>query len=305
MKKGFACVLLSFLAVSPSAVAADDLTDDQLLYKFAIYTRDVYLGDVMKGVDPNKLSPAVAARLFTPRVLGYSLGNLLRYAPHDSENQKIWQRLVSRVRKTLFELIDLEAAQERWEADDVVQRKQNAAQQFAWGLENMYDNVMAMATGVKPDQAPDFFASLAPPPQPPIQPPPADPPPLPPVDLSDPPPPAADDAVAAVYKVVGQSWKNDPNCGSEVKLTGDKNEVRAAFKLWDRTGVTWDYEGTAKWDGRGGTPGIRDLKGKTQWLTYPHIWHDLIVRITQGAHGAWRASSINIGGNLFRLGENS
>lgn len=303
MKKGLAYVLGALLAVSLSPAAADDLTDDQLLYRFAVYTRDLYLGDAMKGMDPNQLSPAVAARAFTPRLLGYSLGNLLRYAPDGSENRQLWERLVNRVRKTLFELIDLQAAQERWDAADVVPRKQAAAQQFAWGLEHMYDSVMAMATGVKPDQAPDFFASLAPPPQPPVQPPPADPPPLPPVDLFVPPPPASDDAVAGVYKVVGQSWENDPSCGSEVKLIGNMNEVSAAFKLWDRTGVTWDYDGTARWDGRSGTPGLRDLKGKTQWLTYPHIWHDLTIRITQGADGVWRASSINIGGNLFRLGE--
>jgi len=82
------------------------------------------------------------------------------------------------------------------------------------------------------------------------------------------------------------------------------NEVEAAFKLWDRTGVTWDYKGPAKWDGRSGTTTIRDLKGKIQWLTYPHIWHDLTVRITRGADGVWRAAAINIGGNLFQLAEN-
>lgn len=301
-KKLCALGLLALLFGAP--VAADNLTDDQLLYKFAVYTRDVYLGDAMRNLDPNQLSPAMSAQIFTPRVLGYSLCNLLRYAPYGSENQRLWQRLVSRVRKTLFEIIDLQAAQERWGADDIVLRKQAASQQFDWGLEHMYDNVMAMATGVKPDQAPDFFASLTPPPpQPPIQQPPADPPPVPPIDPSDPPPPASDDAVPGVYKVVGQSWENDPNCGSEVKLTGDMNEVRAAFKLWDRTGVTWDYEGPAKWDGRSGTPGIRDLKGKTRWLTYPHIWRELTVRITLDSGGVWRASAINIGGNLFRLAE--
>jgi len=301
-KKLCALGLLALLFGAP--VAADDLTDDQLLYKFAVYTRNVYLGDAMKNLDPNQLSPAVAAQIFSPRVLGYSLSNLLRYAQPDSDNHRIWQRLESRVRKALFELIDLQAAQERWDADSVALRKQAAAQQLAWAQEHFYDSVMTMATGVRPDQAPDFFASLTPPPpQPPIQQPPADPPPVPPVDPSDPPPPASDDAVPGVYKVVGQSWENDPNCGSEVKLTGDMNEVRAAFKLWDRTGVTWDYEGTAKWDGRSGTLGIRDLKGKTQWLTYPHIWHDLTVRITLDSGGAWRASAINIGGNLFRLAE--
>lgn len=297
-KKLCALGLLALLFGAPAA--ADDLTDDQLLYRFAVYTRDVYLGDAMKNLDPNQLSPAMSAQIFTPRVLGYSLCNLLRYAQPGSNNHRIWQRLESRVRRALFEILDLQAAQERWDADSVALRKQAAAQQLAWAQEHFYDSVMTMATGVSPNQAPDFFASLPPTPPPP----PINPPPLPPVDLSDPPPPASDDAVPGVYKVVGQSWENDPNCGSEVKITGAMNEVEAAFKLWDRTGVTWDYKGTAQWDGRSGTTTIRDLKGKTQWLTYPHIWHDLTIRITRGADGVWRAASINIGGNLFRLAEN-
>lgn len=321
MKKGLAFVLLSFLAVSFSPAAPDYLTDDKLLYRFATYTRDVYLGDAMKNLDPNRLSPADSARIFTPRLLGYSLGNLLRYAPYGSDNQGIWNRIKKRVGRTLFEIIDLQGAQEGWLADHILVRKQIAAQEFAWAIEHIYDVEMARAYGVRPEQAPDFFATLPPPPpQPPIQQPPADPPPLPPVDLFDPPsppvqppvappltlPPGSNDAVAGAYQVErkGRVWENDPNAGSEVTLIGDMNEVRAAFKLWDRTGVTWDYEGTAKWDGRSGTAGVRDLKGKTQWLTYPHIWHDLTVRITRGADGVWRASAINIGGNLFLLADN-
>jgi len=296
--KLWAAGLLAVLLGLP--VAADDLTDNQLLYRFTVFTRDVYLGDAMKNVDPNQLSPAVAAQIFTPRVLGYSLSNLLRYAPAGSDNHRIWRRLESRVRQALSELIDLQAAQERWDANAAALRKQSAGQQLAWAYEHYYDSVMTMATGIAPDQAPNFFATLTPtPPQPPVA-----SRILPPVDLSDRPLPPSDDAVAGVYKVVGQSWENDPNCGSEVIIVGNMNEVDAAFKIWDRTGVTWDYKGPAKWDGRSGTTTIRDLKGKIQWLTYPDTWHDLTLRITKGADAVWRASSINIGGNLFSLGEN-
>jgi hypothetical protein len=318
MKKGLTFVLLSFLAVSLSLAAAEDyLTDDKLLYRFATYTRDVYLGDALKNLDPNQLSPADSARIFTPRLLGYSLGNLLRYAPYGSDNQQIWNRIKRRVERTLFEIIDLQGAQEGWLADQILVRKEMAAQEFAWAIEHIYDVEMARAYGVRPEQAPDFFATLTPPPpQPPIQQPPADPPfppvqpPAPPVQppVAPPltPPPASNDAVAGVYQVdrKGRVWENDPNAGSEVTLSGDMNEVRAAFKLWARTGVTWDYEGTAKWDGRSGTPGIRDLKGKTTARRdNPPYWHELTVRVTQGADGVWRASAINIGGNLFQLAE--
>jgi hypothetical protein len=310
------CALGLLALICGAAATADKLTDDQLLYRFAVYTMDVYIGDSMKGMDPNQLSPAVAARIFTPRLLGYSLGNLRRYAPYGSDNQPIWERLTSRVRKAMFELIELRGAQERWNADDVFRAKQGAEREFVRALEHMYDSVMEMTTGVRPDQAPDFFATLvSTPPQPPIdlsdpliqsilEPSPPVQPPAPPVQPPSPPPPSSDDAVAGVYKVVGRIWENDPNCGSEVTLTGNMNEVEAAFKLWDRTGVTWDYKGTATWDGQSGNPDIRALKGKTQWLTYPHIWHELTINIARGGDGFWRASTINIGGNLFQLGEN-
>jgi hypothetical protein len=80
------------------------------------------------------------------------------------------------------------------------------------------------------------------------------------------------------------------------------NEVEAEFKLFSGGQVTWDYKGKATWDGREGNNN-RDLTGKTQWLTNPHIFHNLTVRITRGADGVWRAAAINIGGNLFQLAQ--
>ncbi len=310
MRTKFSALGLFVLFLS-APVAAVDPTDDQLLYKFAVYTRDVYLGEAMKNRDPNQLSPAVAAQIFTPRMLGYSIGNLLRYARPGSENRRIWLRLESRVRKTLFELIDLQAAQEGWAAAEVDRRKLEAAQEFTWALQHRFDDALAASTGVRPDQAPDFFASLTtPPPQPPI-----DPPPLPPVDLSDPPidlsdpliekpippAPASSDAVAGTYRITGKSHYDANPGASRVVLTGTMDEVEADFKIFDQGRTTWDYKGTAKWNGRSGTDGVRDLVGRTQWVTYPHIFHEQTIKIARGADGVWRATSINIGGNLFLL----
>ena len=105
--------------------------------------------------------------------------------------------------------------------------------------------------------------------------------------------------VEGTYKVIGQIWENDPSCGSTVTLKGSMTEVEAEFKLWDRTGVTWHYKGTAKWDGRDHGSRPYDLSGPTYNVKYPQLQDSLRVRITLGEDMSWRATSINIGGNSF------
>ena len=309
IKKLGAVGLLMLVFGAPAAAGVPD--DDDLLYKFAVYTRDVYLADALKNTDPNALSPALAGKIYSPRVLGYSLGNLLQYARRGSDNHQIWLRLDRRLKQTLFEIIDLQAAQEGWVSVEIEERKQDALTQYLGAQQHWFDDAMVAATGVKPNEAPSFFESLTgTPPQPPtpVQPPVQPPvnPPSPPVQPPSPPlqpptpPPSSADAVAGTYRVTGKAYYDENPDASLVRLSGSMNEVEAEFKLFDQGRLTWDYKGTAKWDGREAN-NIRDLKGKTQWLTYPHIFHNLNIRIMRGADGIWRAESINIGGNLSQL----
>jgi hypothetical protein len=295
---------LGLLALLVGAAAAADVPDeDQLLYKFLTYTGNVYLTRALENVDINDYSLTMVGKIYSARLLGYSLGNLLQYARRGSENHRIWLILDGKLRKTISELIEAQGAQQGWDRASIGQRTKNALTQFTAAQQGWFDTWLIAQTGVKGKQAPDFFKTLAapPPPSPPVQPPVN--PPSPPVQPPTPPQPSSRDAVPGVYKVTGKSWVNDPNCGSEVTLTGSMNEVEAEFKLWDKTGVTWHYKGPAKWDG-GGTDKVRALKGKAQWLKYPNIYHDLTVRIERGGDGVWRATAINIGGNLFLLAGN-
>jgi hypothetical protein len=306
-------MLLMLISGAPAAAGVPD--DDDILYKFLLYTGNTYLSRTLKNLDKDDYSLTMAGKLFSARVLGYSLGNLLQYARRGSENHKTWLVLEQKTKEAMFILIDRQGAREGWDPALIEKRRQNALAQFMGAQQGWYDALLVAQTGVTGKDAPNFFETLTavppspPPVQPPVQPvqPPAPPPinpPVPqPVNPPVPPAPSSDDAVAGVYKVIGKSWENDPDCGSEVTLVGSLNEVEAEFKLWDRTGVTWHYKGPAKWDGQ--TLGnIRALKGKTQWLKYPHIIYGLDIRVTRGADGVWRASSINIGGNLFQLAEN-
>ncbi len=321
IKKLGAIGLLMLILGAPAAAGAPD--DEDLLYKFAIYTRDVYLGDALKNTDPNALSPALAGKIFSPRVLGYSLANLLRYARRGSENHQIWLRLDRRLKQTLFEIIDLQAAQEGWVSVEIEERKQDALKQYIGAQQHWFDDAMVTATGVKPNEAPNFFDTLAtvqpapqpieqpvpspiepPVPQPVVETPPSPPvqPPAPPVHPPNPPPPSPADAVAGTYRVTGKPHYDQNPSASLVRLSGSMDQVETEFKLFDGTQVTWDYKGTATWDGLG-TDSIRDLRGTTKWLKYPHIIHELTVRITRGADGVWHAVAINIGGNLFQLAQ--
>jgi hypothetical protein len=281
--------------------AAGDPDDDDVFYKFLRYTQDVYLSQAGAVFNETDFTIAFGGTVMSSRILGYSLGNLLQFARRGSANHKIWLMLESKTKEAIFAEIEREAELTEWDRAYIENRKQKAWQQCLAAQQGWLDNVMAAWTTVPAKSAPNFFETLAavPPPPPP---PPPDPVPIVPAVPPDP-PPSSDDAVAGVYKVIGKSWENDPRCGSLVTLIGSMNEVEAEFKLWDWTGVTWHYKGSAKGDGSEGNTSLRSLKGKTQWLKYPHIIHELDVRITRSASGVWRATSINIGGNLFQLAE--
>lgn len=119
------------------------------------------------------------------------------------------------------------------------------------------------------------------------------------------------DAVAGSYEVTGRAWENDPACGSRVVLTGAMQAIEVSFKLWDGTGVTWNYVGRATWDGEtrtvqvgerlGETRKTRALVGVAHDARYPGAQHALEVRAELDSDGRWRAASISIGGNLFAL----
>jgi len=63
-RNGLLILSLWLLAVLIPPAAAGRADDEDLLYKFAIYTRDVYLGDALKNTDPNALSPALAVKIY-------------------------------------------------------------------------------------------------------------------------------------------------------------------------------------------------------------------------------------------------
>ncbi|MCJ7586829.1 MAG: hypothetical protein MUQ00_02870 [Candidatus Aminicenantes bacterium] len=288
--------------------AAGDPDDDDVFYKFVVYTQKVYLTRALENMDPNDFGVTLIGKLFSARVLGYSLGNLLQYTRRGSENHKIWLMLERKTKEAMFSLIDREGAREGWDRAFIEKRRQNALAQFMGAQQGWYDTFLVTQTGVQAKEAPNFFETLAimPPSPPPVQPPapPRDEPSAPPIQPPVPPAPSSDDAVAGAYKVIGKSWVNDPRCGSLVTITGSMNEVEAEFKLWDWTGVTWHYKGPAKWDGKTWNTwgkSVRELKGKTQDLKNPHIFHGLTLKLTPGADGLWRADTINIGGNLFQI----
>jgi len=287
-------LLMLLMLISGAPAAADVPDDDDILYKFLLYTGNTYLSRTLKNLDKDDYSLTMAGKLFSARVLGYSLGNLLQYARRGSENHKTWLVLEQKTKEAMFILIDRQGAREGWDPALIEKRKQNALAQFMGAQQGWYDALLVAQTGVTGKDAPNFFETLTAAPPQPL-------PPVQPVQPPDQPPaPPSQDAVPGTYRVIGKSWVNDPRCGSLVTITGSMNEVEAEFKLWDWTGVTWHYKGPAKWDGQTWS-NIRALKGKTQWLTYPHIFHELDIRVKRGSDGLWRADSINIGGNLFQI----
>jgi len=306
-------IVLSLIIVFSSIlITADDLNDEEIFNKFINYIKEVYLPNAQQSLWHVDYQFQFGERAISARLLGYALGNLTQYARRGTENHTIALMLEEKIKDTIFSQIDQGGQKQGWTSAYIEDLKQKAWQEFQVAQQGWHDDDMARRTSVNVNNAPNFFDTLAatpsdpptpPTPQTPPTPPTPPDPPTPQTPPTPPTPPTATimDEVEGTYKVIGQLWENDPRCGSSVILKGSMIEVEAEFKLWDWTGVTWNYKGSAKWDVKdhGGRP--YDLSGSTQNVKYPQLQDSLSLRITLGEDSIWRATSINIGGNHFDL----
>lgn len=278
-------------------VRTEDLDDDDIFEKFINYTNKVYMANARQSLDSPDFMFYFDNIKMSARLLGYSLGNLLQYARRASDNHKIWLMLEKKVKENIFSKIDKEGKASGWEPSFTENRKQKAWQECMASQQGWFNAEMALKTNVNQYEAPNFFDTLT-----------ADDPdvPEPPTPPQPPKPPAPPqttiwDAVAGSYIVTGRDYDNDPRHASLVTLSGSMQEVEAEFKLFFENKVTWDYKGTAKWDGREPIRNSFDLTGSIHPVKYPYNQHGLSIRIMLGDDNSWRASSINIGGNAFAL----
>jgi hypothetical protein len=291
------------LLLSSTLITAYDLNNEEVFEKFIDYIKEVYLtnaDDSRYGL-PHHFK--LGGELISARMLGYAHGNLTQYAPRGSENHKIALKLEEKIKNAMFSQLDHEGQKHRLSRARIEKMKDSAWREFQHAQLGFHDDSMARRTSVKVKNAPNFFDTLkATPPDPPIPPTPPDPP-TPPTPPSPPTPPISTmwDAVEGTYKVIGQSWENDPSYGSSVILKGSMARVETEFKLFYRSDVTWNYKGTAQFVGQKHGSRIYKLSGTTYPVQYTYNKHGLEVMIGLGDDNHWRATSINIGGNLFNL----
>jgi hypothetical protein len=251
----------------------------------------------------------------SPRLLGYALGNLTQYARRGSENHKTAMMLEEKIKNVIFYRIEQRARADGDPRVSIEDLKNKEWRKFQEAQQGWHDSDMARWTNVKGKDVPNFFDTLT-----------ATPPDTPDTttqldtpdtttqldtpdtgtqpdtpDTTTPPTATIWNKVEGTYKVIGQLWENDPESGSRVIIKGSMIEVEAAFELWDRTGPTWQYKGTAKWDGEYHGRETYGLSGLAQNLKYTQRKDSLGIRIELGKDLSWRATHITIGGNLFNL----
>lgn len=157
-KKLSLCGLLILLCSYP--IIGEDLDNDTIFSKFLNYTENVY-----QSYARDKLVSGEDILLFeglqmSSRIIGYSLGNLLKYARRGSENHKIWLMLESKTQETMFAAIEKEGEMRGWDRDFIDARKKRAWQQCMAAQQGWFDDTLAIWTNVKAENAPNFFETL-------------------------------------------------------------------------------------------------------------------------------------------------
>jgi hypothetical protein len=141
-------------------IIGEDLDNDTIFLKFLNYTENIY-----QSYARDKLLSGEDILLFegiqmSSRIIGYSLGNLLKYARRGSENHKIWLMLERKTEETMKAAIDREGELRGWDRNFIEARKQRAWQQCMAAQQGWFNDTLSIWTNVKAEDAPNFFDML-------------------------------------------------------------------------------------------------------------------------------------------------
>lgn len=151
------CLILSFFV---GQALADDDDDKTIFSKFIKYTHAVYTSNARQQLSGNEFLYSFGETKMGARLLGYSLGNLLQYARRNTDNHKIWLMLEAKAREAIFRDIESEGRLRAWDSTFIEDRKQKAWRECMAAQQGWFDEMMAVMTSVRPENAPNFFESL-------------------------------------------------------------------------------------------------------------------------------------------------
>lgn len=151
-------ILLACLMAIPGM--ADESTDDELYIKFLDYTIDTYLKDFTPETISISNLYGYLDQQTQARVLGYSLGNLLKFARRGSINHKIWLILEKKLKQDIEKTIDREGQIRGWEPSFVEKLQKRFWQECMMAQQGWYNVMLIADTKVSPMEAPNFFATV-------------------------------------------------------------------------------------------------------------------------------------------------
>ena len=141
-------------------ILGEDLDDNDIFLKFLNYTERVYQSHARDKLVSGEDILLFEGLKMSSRIIGYSLGNLLKYARRGSENHKIWLMLERKTEETMLAAIEKEGEIRGWDRNFIDSRKEKARQQFMAAQQGWFDTTLAIWTNVKAEDAPNFFDTL-------------------------------------------------------------------------------------------------------------------------------------------------
>jgi|GEM_PF-5919970 len=156
-----ACALGLLIILSGIQAGADDKRDTDIFVKFIVkYTSPVYLRHP-QAVHTGDSRSLIEDSTLVSQILGYSLGNLLQYAPRGSENHRIWLMLERKTKDMIFLKIEKQGEENGWDRAVTEDRKKKAWLQCLAAQQGWLNDFLAPYTQVQPESAPNFFNTLA------------------------------------------------------------------------------------------------------------------------------------------------
>ena len=143
---------------------AEELTEDELYGKFLDYTMKTYTKvTVDRGLSFSDFHTLYAGQttMTSSRVLGYSLGNLLKFFRRGDANHKIWLILEAKLKQDIEKTIESEGQMRGWDRDYIEKRKKRSWQECMAAQQGWYNAMLIVDTRVSPKEAPNFFATLS------------------------------------------------------------------------------------------------------------------------------------------------
>jgi len=140
--------------------ATENPFQNKTYQKFLKHIADVYEANMRATMSKDQLRQFILNANNNARIYGYALSNQLRFAKRETDEYKIFKELERICRLAVSETAKRLAKKEGWSEQTQKQREKTALREFEAATFGWHDGDMARITGVRPENVPNFFATI-------------------------------------------------------------------------------------------------------------------------------------------------